>query len=261
MNQLNTRGLSAVTASITDYEMLGPKLARVIVAFTGKQTADDLTETLAKQMRYMASPVEKSFRMLKAGVAIGYVRANQELRPTDEQEVRAKFKTMANNILMSNEDRTLWEVRNGAGGMFLARQGQEDLSELVNASVNRRQDVPKIHQVVSASVAQPREFVAFASQSGDMDYGFCVQASKDGQRLKVVSYNSGQPETIMSKQVASVLPRSALSIPREAHQRITAAGIDRNANGNQIEYYTRLFSYAPAYLQEVIRAVEDMAAM
>lgn len=258
---INTQGLSAVTASITDYEMISPKLARVIVAFTGRQTKEQLVETLAKQMKYMAAPIENSFRMLKDNVAIGYVRANQELRPTDEKEIRASYKVMANNILMSNEDRTLWEVRNGAGGMFLARQGQEDLSELVSASTNRRQDVPRLHQVVSANVAQPREFIAFASKSGDMDYGFCTRASKDGTQLKVVSSTTGREEIVLSKQVASVLPAGAVPIPRETHSKITASGISRDDVNQQVEYWNRLYHYNPAYLSDVIQQVEDTAAL
>lgn len=258
---LNTQGLTTTTASITDYQMLSSKLARVIVAFTGRQTKEQLVEALAKQMKYMATPVENSFRMLKAGVAIGYVRANQELRPTDDKEIRASYKVVAKNILMSNDDRTLWEVKTGASGMFLARQGQEDLSELVNASVNRRNDVPKMHQVVSANVAQPREFVAFASEAGDMDYGFCVKASKDGTKLKVVSSTTGRAEVIQSVQVASVLPANAVGIPRETHKRILASGISREDVNQQVEYYNRLYSYDPAYLAEFVRMIEDTAAM
>lgn len=262
---INTQGISAVTASITDYELVTAKLARVIVAYTGNQTRAELTETLSKQMGYMGAPVANSFRMLKAsekgGVAIGYVRANQELRPTTEQEVRASYQVMATNILMSNEDRTLWEVKNGASGMFLARKGQEDLGDLVEACVHRRTDVPRLNQVVSASVAAPREFVAYAAESGDMDYGFCVQASKDGTKLKVVSSTTGRAEIIRSVQVATALPRDAVAIPRKTHDRITAAGISRDDVNQQVEYYNRLYSYDPAYLAEVVRQVEDTAAM
>ncbi len=253
--------LNTVTASITDYQMISKGLARVIVAFTGKPTKEELTEMLASQFKYAAAPVTNSFRMLKDKVAIGYIKANNELRPVEDKEIRASYKVIAKNILMSNEDRTLWEVKTGASGMFLARQGQEDLSELVNASVNRRPDVPKLRQVVSANVAAPREFVAYATAEGDMDYGFCVKASKDGSKLKIVSRTSGKAEVIEATQVASVLPKSALSIPKEAHQRILASGISREDKDQQIEYYTRLYSYAPSYLADVIEQVENTAAM
>ena len=258
---INTQGINVCTASITDYEMISSKLARVIVAYTGKQTKADVVETLAKQMKYMATPVENSFRMLKANVMVGYVRANQELRPTDEKEIRASYKVVANNILMSNDDRTLWEVKKGASGMFLARQGQEDLSELVNATVNRRQDVPKIHQITASHVAASREFVAYASDSGDMDYGFCVKASKDGTKLQIVSSTTGRAEVIKATQVASVLPANAVAIPRDAHQKVLASGISRDDVNQQIEYYSRLYGYAPQYLAEIKKMVEETAAM
>jgi hypothetical protein len=261
LQTINTKGISTVTASITDFDVISSKLARVVVAFTGHPTKAEMIETLAKQMKYMATPVENSFRMLKANAMVGFIRANQELRPTSEQEIRASYKVMASNILMSNEDQTLWEVKTGASGMFLARKGQEDLSELVSAAVNRRSDVPRLNQVLSASVAQPREFVAFASASGDMDYGFCIKASKDGQALKVVSSTSGRAETIKSVQVASVLPANAVGIPRETHKRVLASGISRDDVNQQVDYYNRLYSYDPAYLAEVVRQVEDTAAM
>jgi hypothetical protein len=261
MNNVNTKGLSAVTASITDFELVSSGLARVIVAYTGRQTRGDLTETIAKQLKYMATPVENSFRMLKAGVAVGFVRANRELRPTTDKEIKASYTVMASNILMSNEDRTLWEVKNGASGMFLARKGQEDLGELVNAATNRRPDITRLNQVVSANVAAPREFVAYASTSGDMDYGFCIKASKSGQKLQVVSSTTGRAEVIQSIQVASVLPATACAIPRDAHRKVVASGIDRNIDGNQTEYYTRLFSYAPAYLEEIKRMINETAAL
>jgi hypothetical protein len=264
-NRLNLSGINTVTASITDYKVLTAKLARVVVAFSGRQTRADLIESLAKQLKYNAAPVEGSFRPLTANSMVGYVRTNTELRPTTEQELRASYKVVASsasgNILMSNDDSTLWEVRTGASGMFLARKGQEDLGALVESAVNRRHGVPRLSQVVSAGVAQPREFVAFASESGDMDYGFCVQASKDGTKLKVVSSTSGRAEVIKSEQVASVLPAKAMSIPREAHNRVVASGINRDDVNQQVEYYSRLYGYAPEYLNDVIRQVEETAAM
>lgn len=256
--KLNLKGINTATASITDYQMVKAGLARVIVAFTGKQTPAELTECLAKQLKYMAAPVENSFRILANNAMIGYVRVNQELRPTTDKEIRAGYKVMASNILMSNEDSTLWEVKTGAAGMFLARKGQEDLSELVSAAVNRRQDVPRLSQVVSASVAQPKEFVAYASDSGDMDYGFCTKASKDGTQIQVVSSTTGKAEIVAATQVASAV---SVKIPRETHEKVVKAGIDRNVDGNQVEYYNRLFSYDPAYLSEVIRIVNESAAM
>jgi hypothetical protein len=94
-----------------------------------------------------------------------------------------------------------------------------------------------------------------------MDYGFCVKASKSGQKLKVVSSTTGRAEVIRSTQVASVLPANAVAIPREAHNRILASGISREDADQQIEYYSRLFGYAPDYLNDIKRIVNETAAL
>lgn len=259
--KINASGIPTSTVSITDFKIVAKKLAKVIVAFTSKPTREEVVEALTAKMQYLAAPVENSFRIIKDNVAVGFVRASTEVRAIeDKEQLRANYKVMASNILMDNADKTLWEVKEGASGKFLARHGHEDLSELVGAAINHRQDVPKIRQLAQASVA-PREFVAFASASGDMDYGFCIKAHTKEGVVCVVSATTGQAVNIPADVVASVIPVGGVKIPLSAHQRITAAGIDRNAVGQEKDYYTRLYSYAPDYLAEVIRQVEGTAAM
>src|ERR1700676_2545328 len=130
------------TVSITDYQMKTATLAKVIVSFTGKQTKDELRASLLQKFDGLAAPVEDSFRIVKAGVAVGFIRANKEVRVVNDKELRASYRVMSSNIMMDNADKSLWEIREGKAGKFLARHGHEDLSELVNASVNRRSDVP-----------------------------------------------------------------------------------------------------------------------
>lgn len=263
--ELNTAGINTNTVSITDYKIVAAKLARVIVAFTGDHTRDTIAEAIADQTKHMAAVVESSFRIIKDNVAVGFLRANTEVRVVnDVKELRASYKTMvkttASNILMDNKDRTLWELKEGAGGKFLARHGNEDLSELIGAAVNHRNGVPKLHQLAMASVAK-REFVAFASASGDMDYGFCVASSEAKQALKVVSATTGTAVVIPNDAVVSVIPVGGAKIPLSAHKRILEAGISREDAKQEVEYYTRLYSYAPDYLAEVIRQVEGTATM
>lgn len=259
--EINTAGINLNTVSITDYKILANKLARVVIAFTGKHDRESITEAVASQLKHMAVPVENSFRLIKDSVAVGYVRANTEVRAIDDKnELRANYKVMASNILMDNKDKTLWEVKKGAGGTFLARHGNEDLSELIDAAVNRRSDVPRLNQLATASVA-PREFVAFASASGDMDYGFCVAASKTSDKIKVISVTTCAPVVVPTDAVASVIPVGGAKIPLSVHQRITAAGISREDANQEKEYYTRLYSYDPDYLAEVIRQIDGTAAV
>ncbi len=231
------------------------------MAFTGHHDRQSLNDAITAKLKYLATPVENSFRIIKAGVAVGYVRASTEVRVVeDAKELRASYKVMASNILMDNADRTLWELKEGAAGKFLARHGNEDLSELVESACMYRSEVPRISQLAQASVAH-REFVAFASASGDMDYGFCVSTNAKAGSIKVVSSTSGLPVVIPESVVASVIPVGAAKIPLSAHKRIVEAGISRDDAKQEIEYYKRLYSYAPDYLSEVIKQIEGTAAM
>ena len=253
---LNLNGVSANTVTITDHQVISEGLAKVIIAFTGKQSKESLQESLASKLQYLAAPVEDSFRIVRAGVAVGFIRANRAVRTIEnDKELRAGYKVMSSssNILMDNNDQTLWEVKQGAGGKYLARHGNEDLSSLIEASVNHRTDTPKCYQVSMASAAK-NEFVAFASASGDMDYGFCVQANDT--HVRVVSSTTNTPVILPKEVIATVL---SVKIPRESHNRIVASGISPQDKKQQIEYWTRLYSYDQNYLSELKRMVNEQA--
>jgi hypothetical protein len=257
--EMNLSGINTNTVSITDFKIVATKVARVVIAFTGRMTPESITASLGEQLQHLAIPVEKSFRIIKDNVAVGFVRANVEVRAVaDEKELRAGYKTMAKNILMDNKDKTLWDVKEGAAGKFLARHGNEDLSELVEAATTHRTGIPRLNQLATATAA-PRELVAFVSTAGDMDYGFCLAAKAD--KLKVFSSTSCTEVIVPVEAVATVLPKGAAKIPLSVHKRITEAGISREDAKQEKEYYTRLFSYAPEYLADIKEMVDSTAVM
>lgn len=239
------------TVSITDYKMQTNTLAKVMVSFTGNQTKDELRAALTEKFDGLAAPVEDSFRIVKAGVAVGFVRANKEVRVVDDRELRAAYRVMSSNIMMDNADKSLWEIREGKAGKFLARHGHEDLSELVNASVNRRQDIPAIRHIQIAKAA-PGEFVSFVSKTGDMDHGFCV-ASSDKQ-VKLVSMTS-RSATVVDYEVVTAI--SQVPIHKAFVKQMATAGISRADKQQQIEYWTKLYSWAPEYLNSKIEQVNE----
>lgn len=252
---MKTHDIDTNTVSITDYELVASKVARVVIAFTGQHTTESLTVKLGAKLKHAAAPVENSFRMVRAGVAVGFVRAHTPVRVVDNSKELSAYTVMASNILMNKADETLWELKEGASGKYLARHGNEDLSELVESATARRSDVPRLAQLAKVTAA-PKEFVAFASANGDMDYGFCVASAKD--RISVVSVAQRSKIDIPLAAIASVI---SVKIPRKAHDRITAAGVSREDVKQSIDYYTRLYSYDPAYKDEVIRQVEESAAL
>jgi hypothetical protein len=242
------------TVAITDYEIKTPKLAKVIISYTGKFNKESIRAALLTQLDNRAAPVEDSFREVRAGVAVGFLRANKEVRVVDPKELRASYRVMgSSNIMMSEVDNSLWEVKTGKGGTYLARHGNEDLSELVNANVNRRLDVPALRHLSLAKAASG-EFVAFVGASGDMDYGFAV-ASNDS-KVRVVSHASQMPVTVGYDMVASI---NHAPIPKSFADKMRTAGISRADKAQAVEYWKQLYSYNPAYLKDVIDQVNEDA--
>lgn len=248
--------ISSATVAITDFKMQTPSIAKVIISFTGKQTKDTIREALLAKLDRQAAPIENSFRVVKetntGGVAVGFLRANREVRVVDnEKQLRASYRALGSNIMMDQADKSLWEVKDGAGGKYLARHGNEDLSELVQASVHRRADIPGISKLAMAKAAR-HELVAFVSPSGDMDYGFAIGTRDDA--VRVVSATTQAAMAVDYNMVTFMAP---VPVPRAVHKRITEAGLSREDKNQQIEYYRKLFGYAPDYLADVIEMVNE----
>jgi hypothetical protein len=243
------------TVSVTDFEMKSPTLAKVIVSFTGRYNKESIRTALLEKLANLAAPVDNSFRLIKAGVAVGFLRANKEVRVIEPNELRANYRVMSSNIMMDNSDKSLWAVKEGKSGKYLARHGNEDLSELINASINRRQDVPGLRHLSMAKAAAG-EFVAFISKTGDMDYGFAVRAN--AEKVQVISHATHTPVVIDYSLVASISP---VPVPREFAKQMKTAGISRADKQQANEYWRKLYSYDPAYMQDTIDQVnEDVVA-
>lgn len=256
MNTMSTAGLSAQTVSITDYKVISDTLAKVVIAFTGKQNKESIQETLSAKLQHLATPVENSFRIVKANVAVGFVRTNVAVRQVTDTEIKAGYMMVAkSNILMDNADSTLWRIKEGAGGTkYLAREGNEDLSELISASVYRRSDTPALSAVKAATVDR-NDFVAYATASGDVDYGFCVATATD--KLKVVSAST-QSAVVIDKE--SIVSSLEVELPNDLRKQLNASAIMQGDKAGSIAYYTKLFGYAPEYLAKLVQYIEDTAA-
>lgn len=244
------------TVSITSYQMQNPHLAKVVIATTGNPTKDEIHQILAEKFNMQVTPVANSFRKLTANAAVGYLRANREIRVVEKAELRASYRVLSSNIIMDNKDKTLWEVKSGAAGEYLARCGNEDLSELVEASVySKGQGHPKVHQL-AIDKGRPAELAAFVTPNGDMDYGFVLKANSE--KTLVLSASTKTQTKVDNTLIAGFYQPEIDSDTRKA------VGIQLKANGfkpgdklEMEQYYRALFSYAPDYLAEVIRIIED----
>ena len=84
---------------------------------------------------------------------------------------------------------------------------------------------------------------------GDMDYGNVVGTTKDG-KLAVQSAVSNETVEIATRMVVTSLTFEKDEQP-EGYREI-AAGSDKAA---QIEYYRKLYSYSPDYVELVIQTI------
>lgn len=242
------------TLSITSYEMKSKTLARVIISYTGYANSKNIRDAIAAKFDHLAAPVEDSFRIVKAGVAVGFLRANKEVRvPKNEQEIRAGYRTLAtaSNILMDKKDKSLWELKEGRGQKYLARQGHEDLSELIESNVMIRPEIPHISRV-QCSAAVAGEFVSFVAASGNLDHGFSVAAND--KKVLLVSTTTKTPIVVPYDMVTAIAP---VPIPKSFAKDMVKAGISRADKDQAIEYWKKLYSYDPDYLADVIDQVNQ----
>lgn len=243
------------TLNITDFKSINSKLAKVIVSHTGDIDKNEFHDLLCTKLKFGAAPIEASFRQVKAGVSVGFVRKNVAVRPVTRGELRANYRLLSSgaNILMDNEDKTLWEVKEGAGGQYLARHGNEDLSELLTASTYRgRPDVPKVHQL-SIGKGAISELAAFV-HNDKIDYGFIVKTSSD--KCQVLSASTKATVDVPNELVAGFY---AVDLPKEVHAKTAKqlqANIGPEAKAKAIDYWRTLYSYNPAYMEKVIQQVE-----
>ena len=154
------------------------------------------------------------------------------------------------NILMDNEDKSLWEVKDGASGKYLARHGQEDLTALVASAVQRRPDAVRLNHITIAKAAV-KELVAFVADDGEVDHGFAIATSDN--EVKVLSFARRIPVTVEYDNVVSIYP---VDIPKPLHTQVFAS-LTQEEKKQSRDYYTRLYSYDPAYLALVIEQVNN----
>lgn len=240
------------TVALTDYQMRSPTLAKVMVSFTGKQNKDTIHAAIAEKFDGLAAPVEGSFRIVADNVAVGFLRANQEVRVLDEKKINASYKLVSSNIFMSKEDKSLWTKQEGRAGSYLTRQGQEDLSALVASVKHNRTDVPALRHLAIAKAAKS-ELLAYVDANGSMDYGFAV--ASDAAKVKVVSFYSRHSKVVDYNDVVSIVP---VQVNRELKAKVQAA-LTPKEKSDAVAYWRQLYSFAPDYLREVIQQVEEDA--
>lgn len=237
------------TVNIIDYRLKSSILAKVLVSYTGSPSKAEMRDLLAKKMGYSAIPVASSFKQVRPGLAVGFLRANRAVRTPSRTEMKAGYRVMSSNILMDNGDKSLWEVKEGTTGRYLARHGQEDLSGLIEASLERRSDMPGLRHLAIAKAARS-EVVAFVDAEGDLDHGFAVATADD--QVKVLSFTRRVPMNVSYDNVVSISP---VEISASVNK-VVAGMLTPEQKRNEKAYYETLYSYAPQYMREILDSID-----
>lgn len=265
MNEKNfTQSLrSLATVAINEYQLVNDKLARVIITCSGRMSKDGLYQHLANQFRGSAAPVRGSFRWLNEGLnAVGYMTLVRAAKEITKREELAGYREVSSNMYLDESDKSLWELKEGAGGKYLCRQSHDNLAELIEASrVPARGSTPRMRSVIMEA-AKAHEMIAFVDTSGfssETDYGFCVGTDKKTGEYIVVSSITKQPVQVKPECVVSAVFLDGEQFDVTAKVKLErAAAYDPAAS---IEYYKKLYSYSPHYLRKVIEQIEQQAAL
>lgn len=250
--------LSRFTVSVHDYTMVSPTVARVVLAHTGQvPSQEEIRQKISALFDNNAAAIAGSFRQLTSAgdvkSVVGFVKMSREVRPFGDEEIKASaenFKVMASNLLMQKSDSTMWEIKSGAMGKYLAKQTGDDLRELVHLAHNPVSGLPRFNQLASlASMTQPREFAAFVDLGAEeVMHGFVVESSED--KLTVLARETGEVVEVATNQLVQVQ-----DLEGEETAALTASPEMQNFGQDKsgmISYYKLAYRYAPDYVQKII---------
>lgn len=257
--------VNSFSTNLQDFEMVSPTLAKVLITYSGTAPIkEEVRASIAKLFGQQAAPVENSFRSLErtggSKTLAGFIRYQSDVKEYDEtaSAIDGRYKQMASNLLMDNEDKSMWEVKAGNTGKYLVRHGEDDLSELVHLAACKKSGQPTLSQIASVP-AEPKEFAAYVDiGQEEVMHGYVVAKTRDGLKMSILPFEgNGETQEIATAQLVEV---AALDGEDEqaagVKMPVTAAGvIDREA---QIQYYRKLYgSYAPQYVQALIDMIDQ----
>ncbi len=249
--------LSRFTVAVHDYKMVSPTVARVVLSYTGETPVEEeIRQKISALFDNNAAAIAGSFRSLTHNgdikSVVGFVKMSREVRPFGEDEVKASadsFKVMASNLLMQKADGSMWEIKSGAMGKYLAKQTGDDLRELVHLAHNPVSGLPRFNQIASlASMTQPHEFAAYVDLGAEeVMHGFVVESSDD--KVKILAKETNEVVEVTADCLIQVQDLEGET------QKVMASPEMQNFNmdkSGMVEYYRLAYRYDPAYIQKII---------
>lgn len=280
LNTLNHNNIPDVFVTPHEYVMVSPRLAKVTASVSAQSECNqaDLLEYISASLTDGLTPIRSSFRWLDKDHTsiVGFVYSPTRIEHCPGGKVAANFRVTAGNLYMDEKDKSLWEMKEGAGGKYLMRKGQDDLTAMLETCrTSPRGSQPRLSQVLNASVEQ-NEFVAYISEgrrTSEVDYGVVLGAAVNGG-IVVLSHLTSEPVAVPKSHVVTAYQLDLKAAPKLPKEKVEAMLKGKLAQASRVEkaadaytpklspqeYWTLQYSYAPAYLEEVLKQVNEMAA-
>lgn len=244
------------------------RVARVTMSVSNYTTPDDLTDAIIASTESNLVPVRGSFRWLnkERSAVVGYLAISRPVVELTEAATK-DMKLVASNMYISEEDKSLWAVQDGANSKLLVRQTEDNVAAAIQAyRVSPRGSQPRMANILSASVAK-NDFMAFVSEgkvTAEVDYGFVLTAAADGSTT-VLSHMLNRevvvtPDLVVaSYEVSDSLPKLPSEVVASYKRRLKAASATDPVLSMK-DYYQLAYGHAPDYLAKIIKQIEEMAA-
>lgn len=265
LNKIVAQALSeSIPFNISEYKLVASNVAKVIIntSVSAQNKSHTLLERIAASFQNHVVPVPDSFTWLVEGRSmIGYVASARPTRGVDDM---SKYTVLASNMLMDETDQTLWELKEGSGGKYLARQETADVQQLLEASrVSPSGSTPRMSSVISASVNK-NEFISYVHASGfslpSVEYGFCVARDEQNGTVRVATTLSSKPITV---PVDLIVASHAVNL-QTIHSGVVNAKAVTAADMSTLspeEYWKKAFQHSSEYVDMIIDQIRQHRAM
>lgn len=246
--------------AVTSALILNEGTARVVGKFSkAPKDATEARVAIAAAFGNRVSAVPESFtkiggsRFTSAIEVSGFIQVNPEVRAIDKTEISgktgvgaggaetARYREMAGNVLMDNEDNSLWNLTVAESGSHsISRVVNADLASLVSLASTEDRQAPHIEQVVPMldMLPDPRNAVYasyFSNDQNAVSYGYVATAdvmfSTDTMQTETV----GRGQLISFVQLAGADFLANIKVPHE------------DDSGDVVEYYSALAQANPEF--------------
>ena len=269
-----------------EFQLVSGTLARITASVSAPCSQSNLLGYISAAFKGKVTPVRGSFTWMdntKKGIT-GYVYAPTPVMHVEGGKVGAGFRQTAANMYMDESDKALWQMKEGAGGKYLVRQGVDDLAAMIEqARSSPRGSAPRMSQVQQASVVAStgsnQQFVSFVSEgrrTSEMDYGVVLGAA-EGKMINVLSHLTREVTMVpkinivasfdIDMQLAPKVPKERVEVLKKELAAKAAVGNThvQRASGDalapsisQADYWRLVYAYSPEYVEEIIKTIDDM---